>query len=228
MLKGVISAATIVMLSLPGQAATLNPDKAVSVTNFGSVTPRVALDRTRTGDFYRHALFFDLSGLTGNVTGATLRFLDGLGTQVSIGTSRTYNVWDVTTDLDTVTATLVSPAVAQYYSDLSGGVLYGTTTFGIQPTNGANPLPSPGFEVDLANGLTAINQALGSRIGFGGQSSQTFYIFSGAADLSKIELDLEIAAAVPPNVVPVPAGGLFLLTGLGGIAALKRRKKGAV
>jgi hypothetical protein len=31
----------------------------------------------------------------------------------------------------------------------------------------------------------------------------------------------------PPNVVPLPAAGWMLLAGLGGIAAMKRRRKAA-
>ncbi|MEP3843830.1 MAG: VPLPA-CTERM sorting domain-containing protein [Paracoccaceae bacterium] len=33
--------------------------------------------------------------------------------------------------------------------------------------------------------------------------------------------------ATPVSSVPLPAGGLFLLTGLAGVAAVKRRKKPA-
>lgn len=220
--KPFLLASVLAALPVAAQSLSVNPDKALSVTNFSSQVPRVDLNRTRTGDFYRHALFFDLSEISGTVTRAALRIREGLGTQVSTGHSRLYRVWDVTTPLDEVTRSILAPSVADFYSDLGEGTLFGSTTVAVTPTNGANPLPSPGLTVDLSGGLSAINDALGSRIGLGGQLSGSFYMFSGAADLSKIELDLTLKADDPIGVVPLPATLPLLMLSFGGLAMADR------
>ncbi len=204
-------------------AATLNPE---SVTRYSpglaSTLPANGYpNQALVGDVYRHVMVFDLAGISDTIIGARLEIEAGYGTHVSVGTSRNYSVWDVTSPIDDIARRIQGGPAASYYDDIGSGILYGSTTVAVTPTNGANPLPSPGVVVDLAGALNDLNLARGSKMALGGRSVQTFYMFFGASDLSKIELTLDTI----PTPVPLPAGGLLLLSGLGGFAALRRRKK---
>ena len=205
--SSVACACLLAFLVLPSTSIaatlTLNPE---SITRYTSYPGHPNLTRSFTnnallGDSHRHVMIFDLIGVDGEIVGATLQIEEGLGTQVSISTSRTYSVWDVTSPINTVAQFNSGNVTQNIFDDIGSGTRYGISTFAVQPTNGAYPLPSPGVTVDLSGGLADLNAELGGFIAFGGASPQTFYIFNGSVDLGKITLTLD----VEPSVVPIPA-----------------------
>ncbi len=204
-------------------AVTLNPESitryspALSPTLPANGYPNQAL----VGDFYRNVMVFDLSGVTEEIVGATLDIDAGYGTQVSIGTSRTYSIWDVSSPIDDIARRVQGGPAQSYYDDIGSGVLYGSTTVPVHPTNGANPLPSPGVTVDLTGALPDLNAAKGGKIAFGGTSPETFYMFFGASDFSSVSLTL----VTQPAAVPLPAGVPLLLSGIGAFFIVSRRKR---
>lgn len=148
---------------------TLNPESVTSYYYLSNLPhlSRSFLENPRLGDSNRHVMVFDLLGVSGEIVGATLQVEEGLGTQVSVGTSRTYSVWDVTSPINTLAQNNTGNDAISIYSDIGTGTLYGTSTFNVKPTNGANPLPSPGVSVDLSGGLVDLNAALGGMIALG-------------------------------------------------------------
>jgi hypothetical protein len=97
---------------------------------------------------------FDLSGLSGTVTSATLT-LDTAGIS---GGPMTLTLWDVTTPIADLLAVENNPNVA-IYNDLESGVQYG----GGYTLNDADSFQFMNFALN-ANGIAAINSAIGGGV----------------------------------------------------------------
>jgi hypothetical protein len=76
---------------------------------------------------------------------------------------------------------------------------------------GSIAVTNPGAALDTTFALVGV---------WGGDDSRQWLVFSWDNSLAGASFDFEVAAAVP-----LPAGGLLLIGALGGLAALRRRKK---
>lgn len=172
------------------------------------------------GDVLRSWYVFDISALTGPVSSAVLTFVGGNGNYVSSDASETASLYDVTTDLAALVGGTGGTAA---FEDLGSGAVYGT--FG----TGGTYTPMPEISLSLSGAAVAdLNAAIQSGAGVfgigaalislsGTQGQEAFWSSSGAVPAAK--LDLEMTPAVP-----LPAGGLLLVTALAGFGALRRRK----
>jgi hypothetical protein len=157
-------------------------------------------------DTYRNYFVFDLSGVTGTITSATLRLDSGL-----VSGTPTYDVYDVTTDVGTLMATHASGTTAtNIHSDLGSGDFYGSGMITGAHTIHDFVLNSSAFSsMNAATGLWAL----------GGRNNDSSYTFWGTNSSLTRQLIIETSS--------VPESSTLALFGLGLLAlGLKRRKRG--
>ncbi len=164
---------------------------------------------------FRNFFIFDLSGVAGPVTSATLRlstrnFLSGDLTE-------TYTLFDVSTPLASLAAGTGGVAA---FNDLGGGVSYGSRIYSESDEDFVR-------DVLLApSGVAAVQAALGGGFGMGGavtslSGAHDFEsIFGDNVDPFTISLVLNTGRAVPE-----PAAMLLLGTGLTCLVARRRLRR---
>jgi hypothetical protein len=158
---------------------------------------------------------FDLSGLSGTVTGAKLTIFGPNGLFLFNSTTPatvTYSIYDVTTDIGALTG---HTAGAAAFTDLGSGLVYGSTSFAA--TTGS----SPQLVIELSGGLNDINAALGGLFALGGDSS----LVSNQGFLWSSSF-LGPAAQLTLETTPLPATLPLFATvlGGGGLVAWRRRR----
>jgi hypothetical protein len=177
----------------------------------GSTT--IIEDSTRNNYFA-----FDLSGLSGTVTGAKLTIFGPNGLFLFNSTTPatvTYSIYDVTTDIGALTGHTAGVAA---FTDLGSGLVYGSTSFAA--TTGS----SPQLVIDLSGGLNDINAALGGLFALGGDSSLVSnqgFLWSSSFLGPAAELTLETTPI--PAALPLFASGGALL----GFLGWRRKRKQA-
>jgi hypothetical protein len=216
-------AALSVAVSASGAAAT-----SVTVASYASGyyqntggTPsagstNIIEDGTRNNYFA-----FDLSGISGTVTGAKLTILGGNGffsfNNTTPGTV-SYSIYDATTNISALTG---HTAGASAFTDLGSGSVYGSTSFAVTSTTfGA----MPALEIDLAGGLNDLALALGGLFALGGGSNLTGnqgFLWISSSFNPAAQLTLEVSQTPLPAALPLFATVL----GGGGLAAWRRRRK---
>jgi hypothetical protein len=201
----------------------------LNATNTGFYTNSGFHDATNanyvTGQFggiQTHSFFvFDLSSVTGNVTGATIRIsFPDLG-YFSNDPSETFGLYDVSTPITSLIAS--NAGATGTFADLASGTLYGTTT--VQET-------ASGMTVSFNLNAAAIAALNGnhSMFAFGGaltslNGALDQYLFGGTGDFSDI---VQLALTTSPTAtVPEPATITLLGTSLLGLAAAARRRRNA-
>lgn len=111
------------------------------------------------------------------------------------------------------------------YSSVSYIELHDTP---IGPKDFADSLIIGGFEVEdgeiVGGGILDVTYGLPTFGLFGGDHLSGIALFDDASDF---QIVIGQASFTPVSAVPLPAGALLLLSGIGGVAALKRRKKHA-
>ncbi|MCB1691899.1 MAG: hypothetical protein KDI19_03990 [Pseudomonadales bacterium] len=211
-----ILATLIAAWSLPAAAATIVIDSADNgwYTNTGSHSASNTNTWTGTDGYgtYRNSFYnFDVSGVTGNVTAASITFLAGNGQYNSIDAYETVQVWDV----NTVPGLGSSLAV---YNDLGSGVLYGQTDYYASNYESMREftvsLSSASFADIMADGFFSVGTSLASLA-----SNYRQVLWSSSSYLPAARLTLETG----PAAVPAPAALSLLLLGLAG-TCLRRAK----
>lgn len=163
---------------------------------------------------YNNWFLFDLSNLMGEVVSATLTIFGGNGNYTGPESSATYSAYDVTTDLGLLQSGLGGVSA---YADLGTGVQYGSTVIA---TPGTEWTPMPEVVLNLAGALPDLNAVSGGRFAVGGTSTMQYgTLWSSSGLLPGAKLTLE--TVVSP--VPLPAGGLLLISAFAGAGLLRRR-----
>jgi len=162
---------------------------------------------------------FDLSGVSGTVTGAKLTIFGGNGFFSFNSTTPatvTYSIYDASTNIGALTG---HTAGSTAFTDLGSGLVYGSTSITVTSTTFGS---MPQLEIDLSGGLNDITAALGGLFALGGGSNlvsnQGFLWISSIRDP---------AAQLTLETTPIPAAlPLFAsVIGGGGLVAWRRRRK---
>jgi hypothetical protein len=209
-------AALSVAASVSGAAATtvINSNASGFYQNTGGTpslgSTNIIEDSTRNNYFA-----FDLSGVSGTVTGAKLTIFGANGLFLFNSTTPAtvaYSIFDVTTNIGALTG---HTAGAAAFTDLGSGLVYGSTSFAA--TTGS----SPQLVIDLSGGLNDINAKLGGLFALGGDSS----LVSSQGFLWSSSF-LGPAAQLTLETTPIPAALPLFATvlGGGGLVAWRRRR----
>jgi hypothetical protein len=164
---------------------------------------------------------FDLSGLSGTVTGAKLTIFGGNGNFIFNGTTPptvTYSIYDVTTNIGSLTGHTAGPAA---FTDLGSGSVYGSTSIAVTSTTFGS---MPQLEINLAGGLSDIASTLGSLFALGGGSnlvSNQGFLWSSSIRDPAAQLTLEVTQVPLPAALPLFAA----ILGGGALVAWRRRRK---
>jgi hypothetical protein len=210
-------AALLFAASVSGAAATtvINSFASGFYQNTGATpsagSTNIIEDSTRNNYFA-----FDLSGVSGTVTGAKLTIFGGNGFFFFNSTTPatvTYSIYDVSTNIGALTD---HTAGAAAFTDLGSGSAYGSTP--ITVVSGS----APPLVIDLLGGLADINAALGGLFALGGGSSLVAnqgFLWSSSFGNPAAQLTLE--------TTPIPAALPLFATvfGGGGLVAWRRRRK---
>ena len=178
-----------------------------------------------TPPLFRDFFIFDLSSLAGQtVLSARLVLYNPNDGYFSTNTTETFALFDVTTDIAVLQAG--GAGLTSIYDDLGSGTSYGSRFVG-EATEG-----TPVFTTLNADGVTAVNAALGGSFAIGGTlttlqlGSPPEFMFSGTGDLPSF-LPRQLILTVEDVGEPVPEPATLSLLGLGlGAAAVRRRMKG--
>ena len=170
----------------------------------------------------RNFQVFDISGLSGHYSSATLTYAAGNGNYIADATE-TVTLYDVSTAPSRFFSDMFGSSGVAAYNDIGSGQVYGTAT--VRRPQGR--MPAVSFTLN-ATGLAALNQAV---------SGNSQYFVIGAALTSNDGNDrlwsgsrrapassLEVVSGTPPTPapVPLPAAGWALLAGLGALFGLRR------
>jgi hypothetical protein len=206
-----------VAVSASGAAATtvINSHASGFYQNTGATpsagSTNIIEDSTRNNYFA-----FDLSGVSGTVTGAKLTIFGGNGFFFFNSTTPatvTYSIYDVATNIGALTD---HTAGAAAFTDLGSGSVYGSTPIAVISGSAQQ------LVIDLVGGLNDINAALGGLFALGGGSSLVAnqgFLWSSSFGNPAAQLTLE--------TTPIPAALPLFATvcGGGGLIAWRRRRK---
>ena len=167
---------------------------------------------------YRNFFAFDLSGVSGKVTSASLSIASN-GRYQSFGGSADYTISQVSTSVSSLVGGTGGTAA---YTDLGDGTVYGTTTVAT-PGNRTRTMPT--VTMVLNNALSDLTAAQGSQIAFGGSTGANPYLWGFSSGASAATLTVQFD---PSIVLPIPAPIVLLLTAFGAMAFAGRRRTTAV
>jgi len=174
----------------------------------------------------RNFFIFDLGGVTGEITGATLSlynpdsdlaFLKGY---VSPDPTETYTLFDVTTATSTLKLSQVGAAAAAVFDDLGAGTILGQVTLSSADNGTTVSIVLDGDALAALNAARGGEFAIGGALTtLGGAAEERAFGFAELLDNPSVRrLDLTVTA----TPVPEPATVLLLLGGAG--LFLRRRR----
>jgi hypothetical protein len=178
-----------------------------------------------TGGFnWRNFLVFDLVGISGTVTSASL-FIPGFGTTIIAPSPVTYALHAVATSPAILLAG--GDGATNIYADLADGTLYGSAVIQNPADNSGSAL-MPDVTVSLAGALADINGGLGAFLAIGGHvaapTTPSVVLWRG---LNTSNAAFKPTLILEVGEVPLPPGVLLLLAGVGALALGVRRPRSA-
>jgi hypothetical protein len=163
----------------------------------------------------RNFFVFDLSGVVGPITSATLRLENPASGYVSSDAAETFGVFDVTSPIAAVITPFSDSAV---YTDLGTGTQYGSINVGASANGTIIEIPLNALAVTFLNGASG-EIALGGALTTLALGPSNELLFWGSSNNLTRELVLET------NPVPEPATRLLLAASIAVLALLHRYRK---
>lgn len=165
---------------------------------------------------YRNFFVFDLTGIASATNATVSAYQMGVGsdggpTYSSQTPSMSWELWDVTTDISTLTN---GSGGFSAYDDLGSGTLYGSVNV-FEDLNGRF------FNVSLnAAGLASLNSATGLWAVGGAIVEPLGYAFGYSHEDARVRLNLDV------NAIPLPAAAWLFGSALIPLVGVGRRKLG--
>lgn len=208
----IIALATAGLAALPAAASPLQFDTIASgaVSSAGQRTPNIL-----EGSFRNNYFVFDLAdapmAADRSLTIMSNGSYSGLGALDTV-TFSLFAVSDATRD-----AVAANMGGRDVYADLGDGAVLGSISV---PTPGASGA-MPALTIDLGAARDAFNAARGGLFALGGSTDVT-----GGAQFLWLSSNTLPVARLDVAPVPLPAALMPMLTALGGLAALRRARRG--
>lgn len=223
---GLAMATGVVGTASSAQAVTLDAVNAgwyiQTGTHYAGVTNYIVGNSGDNGNTYRNFFVFDLTSVTDTITAADLKLWNPAGGYVSADATEKYELYDVSTDINTLTAG--GFGLTAIYDDLGTGNQLGF----FAASTAAN-----GTTVSIslnATGLAYLNANRGQQVALGGTltsldadnwSGEMFFRNPGVETYG-YQLELVTQAPVP---TPEPATAALGVMGLAGLTIAGRRRR---
>jgi hypothetical protein len=156
---------------------------------------------------------FDLSGVTGTITAATLNLQMPASGFLSPDPTETLTIFDVTTS--PATLALHNPTTA-IFDDLGTGTVYGSADIAFVPAGNSVQVPLNATGVAFLNAHKSLFAFGGAVTSFSPTDTQTQALFNSSNFDNFVSLTLQIADAPEPSSVGI--------LGCGFLALLRRRR----
>lgn len=172
---------------------------------------------------HRNYFVFDLSGVTGTITSATLE-IENPYTPITPDPSENWTLYNVSTPVATLVAGGSPPATDSIFTDLGNGTSYGNVSVASNYTGIVT--------ISLnASALAALNAAIGTSFALGGAittlgvaENENIFPSTDSFFIRRLVLETDDTVAIP-TMTEWGMVIFIVLTGLGAVYYLRRQRK---